>query len=79
MISLSQENPNPKIDMEKVDVFALGIMLVEIIFVDKLSGIYDFENYEIRLNPLLEKLQRRIHNIYININIHTYIFICINI
>ena len=58
MISLSQENPNPKIDMEKVDVFALGIMLVEIIFVDKLSGIYDFENYEIRLNPLLEKLQR---------------------
>ena len=32
MISLSQEKQAPKYDMEKADVFALGVMLVEVVF-----------------------------------------------
>ena len=32
-------------------------MLVEIIFGEPLTNIYDYDNYEMRLNPLLEKLQ----------------------
>ena len=58
MIGLSQNRPSPKYDPMKADVFTLGIMLVEIIFREELSFIYDYDNFEIRLNPLLEKLQR---------------------
>jgi hypothetical protein len=42
MINLSQERANPKYDQEKADVFALGIMLVEIIFREKMDCIYDY-------------------------------------
>ena len=58
MIALSQQRRNPRIDFEKADVFALGVMLVEIIFGKQLSTIYDYDNFEIRLNPLLEFLQQ---------------------
>ena len=58
VIALSQQRRNPRIDFEKADVFALGVMLVEIIFGKQLSTIYDYENFEIRLNPLLEFLQQ---------------------
>lgn len=57
MISLSQGRRIPRCDPYKADVFALGLMLVEIVFDDPLGKIYDYENFEIRLNPLLEKLQ----------------------
>lgn len=56
MISLSQGRTIPKHNAEKSDVYALGIMLVEIIFQEKLYEIFDYDNYEIRLNPLLGKL-----------------------
>lgn len=58
MIAFSQNRPNPKYNTAKTDVFALGLMLVEIIFGESLTDIYDYQNFEIRLNPLLEKLQR---------------------
>ena len=58
MIAFSQGRQNPRYDAIKADVFALGIMLVEIIFQEQLGFIYDYQNFEIRLNPLLEKLQR---------------------
>jgi hypothetical protein len=58
MIGFSQQRPNPKYDPIKTDVFALGLMLVEIVFKEELGFIYDYQNFEIRLNPLLEKLQR---------------------
>lgn len=58
MIAFSQNRPNPKYNTAKTDVFALGLMLVEIIFGESLADIYDYQNFEIRLNPLLEKLQR---------------------
>jgi hypothetical protein len=53
MIALSQNRTTPKYDPLKADVFALGIMLVEIVFREELSSIYDYEHFEIRLNPLL--------------------------
>ena len=56
MISLSR--PTMNYDGEKADVFALGIMLVEKIFGQSLDVMYDYENFEIRLNPLLEKINR---------------------
>jgi len=58
MISLSQNRQVAKCDPIKADMFSLGIMLVEIIFQEELSFIYDYENFEIKLNPLLEKLQQ---------------------
>lgn len=58
MIAFSQGRASPRYDASKADVFALGIMLVEIIFQELLGFIYDYENFEIKLNPLLEKLQR---------------------
>jgi hypothetical protein len=58
MIGFSQNRPTPKYNPVKSDVFALGLMLVEIIFGEDLSYIYDYQNFEIKLNPLLEKLQR---------------------
>ena len=58
MIALSQQRRNPRYDFEKADVFALGVMLVEIVFGKQLSTIYDYDNFEIRLNPLLEFLQQ---------------------
>ena len=57
MINFSQGRNNPKYDPLKADVFALGMMLVEVVFKEELTSIYDYENFEIRLNPLLEKLQ----------------------
>ena len=53
MISLSQNRRKPKHNPEKSDIYALGIMLVEMVFQDKLDEIFDYDNYEIRLNPLL--------------------------
>lgn len=53
MIAYSQNKPNPKYSQVKADVFALGVMLVEIIFGENLSYIYDYHNFEIKLNPLL--------------------------
>ena len=41
MIALSQPR-STKYDVEKADVFALGIMLVEIIFQEDLDHIYDY-------------------------------------
>ena len=41
MIALSQPR-SAKYDVEKADVFALGIMLVEIIFQEDLDHIYDY-------------------------------------
>jgi len=32
MIALSQGNESPRVDFEKADVFALAIMIVEMIF-----------------------------------------------
>ena len=58
MIAFSQNRPSPKYNPAKTDVFALGLMLVEIIFGESLAEIYDYQSFEIRLNPLLEKLQR---------------------
>lgn len=58
MIALSQRQPSPKYDRSKSDVFAFGIMLLEIVFQESLASIYDYTNFEILLNPLLEKLQR---------------------
>ena len=58
MICYSQGRQTPKYDKIKADIFAFGIMLVEIIFKEELESIYDYENFEIRLNPLLDKLQR---------------------
>lgn len=57
MINFSQGRNNPKYDPLKADVFSLGMMLVEVVFKEELASIYDYENFEIRLNPLLEKLQ----------------------
>lgn len=57
MIALSQNRGNPVYNLEKADVFALAMILVEIIFQQDLAEIYDFENYEMRLNPLLDKLK----------------------
>lgn len=54
--ALSQGNENPKVDFEKADIFALGLMIVEMIFQEKLDEIYDYENFNIYLNPLLEKI-----------------------
>ncbi len=42
MISFSQSKPIPKCDQMKADVFALGMMLVEIVFREELGFIYDF-------------------------------------
>lgn len=53
MISLSQGRRIPKHNAEKSDMYALGIMLIEIISQKDLSEIFDYDNYEIRLNSLL--------------------------
>ena len=37
-------------------MFAFGVMVLEIIFQEKLSYIFDYHQYEIKLKPLLEKL-----------------------
>lgn len=58
MIAYSQNRAVPKCDPVKTDVWALALLLVEIIFGDNLAYIYDYQNFEIKLNPLLEKLQR---------------------
>ena len=60
MISLSQNRKTSQHSTEKSDVFALGIMLVEMIFADHELGqqIFDCENCELKLQFLLEKLIR---------------------
>lgn len=55
-MSLSQGKSIPKHSAEKSDVFALGIILVEMIFQEKLGFMFDYQNFEISLKPLLEKL-----------------------
>ena len=45
MLSLSQNKRNPKHDPEKSDVFAFGLMLVEIVFGEPITSIYDFEQF----------------------------------
>ena len=56
MISLSQNRRMPKHNAEKSDMYALGIMLVEIISQQSMEDIFDYDNYEIKLNSLLEIL-----------------------
>ena len=56
MISLSQNRRIPKHNAEKSDMYALGIMLIEMISQNSLEEIFDYDNYEIRLNSLLEIL-----------------------
>lgn len=56
MISLSQNKRIAKHNVEKSDVYALGIMLVEIISQQNMEEIFDYDNFEIRLNSLLEVL-----------------------
>ena len=60
MISLSQNRKSCNHSIEKSDIFALGIMLVEMIFGDRDLGkqIFDYENCELKLQFLLEKLVR---------------------
>ena len=46
MIALSQGRNNPKYDPIKADVFAFGIMLVDMIFKDgEMSFIYDYDKF----------------------------------
>ena len=58
MLSYSKRLEVADHDPVKSDVFALGLMLVEIVFQESLEEIYDYENYEIKLKPLLEKLSQ---------------------
>ena len=58
MISLAQNRAVPRCDPLKADVFALGLMLVEIVFREELASIYDFQHFEMDLKPLLEKLSQ---------------------
>jgi len=53
MIALSQNRQNPNYNTSKADIFALGIMLMEVIFGEDLEYIYDYHNFEIKLNPVL--------------------------
>jgi len=53
MIALSQNRQNPYYNTSKADVYALGIMLMEVIFGEDLGYIYDYQNFEIKLNPVL--------------------------
>ncbi len=57
IIAISQDNSGPSYDIEKADMFALGIILIERIFQESLSEIFDYDSFEIKLNPLLEKIQ----------------------
>ena len=45
MIAFSQGKNNPRHDPVKADMFALGIMLVEVIFKEELGFIYDYESF----------------------------------
>lgn len=56
MMALSQGNDPSDCDLSKADMFAFGIMLIEMIFCESLSEIFDYENFEIKLKPLLVKL-----------------------
>jgi len=42
MLSLSKGSRHPKHDAAKSDIFALGIMIVEILFGSKLDEIFDY-------------------------------------
>lgn len=50
---LSQQKSSPVHNPIKSDIFALGIMLIEIIFSENMSCLFDYVNYEIILKPLL--------------------------
>ena len=56
MIDFSSGRGIPKHDPIKADTFAFGMMLVQIVFKEELGFIYDYENFTINLNPLLEKI-----------------------
>jgi hypothetical protein len=56
MVALSQNRAAPRHSAEKADVFALGVMLIEIVFQEKLGAMFDYARFEIALRPLLEKL-----------------------
>jgi hypothetical protein len=57
MKALSQDRLYPKINIKQSDVFIFGVLLLEIIFEESLQEeIYDYQSYEIRLAPILEKL-----------------------
>lgn len=55
--SLKQGKSYPKHNSKKSDVFALGFMIMEIIFQQNFSELFDYEKYEIKLTPLVEKLK----------------------
>jgi hypothetical protein len=56
MLSLSQQKLYPKHNPIKSDMFAFGLMILEIIFSERLDSVFDYAEYEIKLKPLLEKL-----------------------
>ena len=56
MMGLSQQKLYPKHNPIKSDMFALGIMVLEIIFQERLDNVFDYMEFEIKLKPLLEKL-----------------------
>lgn len=56
MMALSQGQDPAQGDQSKADMFALGIMLLEMVFGESLGEIFDYEHFEIRLKPLLVKL-----------------------
>jgi hypothetical protein len=57
MINLSQGRPYRKSNRKKSDVFALGIMTLELIFKVNLSDVFAYTQFEMLLGPILEKLK----------------------
>ena len=56
IMQLSQGGDPTDCDLTKADMFAFGIMLIEIVFGESMGEIFDYENFEIKLKPLLTKL-----------------------
>jgi hypothetical protein len=57
MINLSQGRPYRKSNRKKSDVFALGIMTLELIFKVNMSDVFAYTQFEMFLGPILEKLK----------------------
>lgn len=53
MLSLSQDKAYPKHNPIKSDMFAFGIIVLEVIFHEKLDYVFDYAEFEIKLKPLL--------------------------
>ena len=57
MKAFSKDKIYPKVNVKKSDVFVFAIMMLEIIFCEDLqSKIYDYQDPEIKLKPILEKM-----------------------